>query len=396
MYRQMTQWRSLLDDYRSSPREHKLNRAVTISMSDETVGTGYMFFIIRWLPGARQPLTLGRPSTAARRGETRTSTSFRLFCPMVTIASQLPEPFNGAVRALLPDTRVVGIARGVPDALPEGASILVAAPIIVRGARAPAQPPAGWPFGLRWVQLGSSGIDFYPRWFFDGPPVTTARGTASQAIAEFVLAAILAHAKRLPEVWIHDAMDWQAFPLATVQGSTVGIFGFGSIGEALAQKALALGANVVAVRRRMSTPSSVPGVNFVSDIGELVQQSDHLVLAAPATESTRHIVNRALLKRAKPGLHIINVARGSLIDDDALLEALDQGLIGQASLDVTEPEPLPAGHWFYSHPRVRLSPHTSAIGSHNTDELAHKFVRNFEALRTGAPLEDVVDVQRGY
>jgi phosphoglycerate dehydrogenase-like enzyme len=140
----------------------------------------------------------------------------------------------------------------------------------------------------------------------------------------------------------------------------------------------------------------VPGVSFVSDIGELVQQSDHLVLAAPATESTRHIVNRALLKRAKPGLHIINVARGSLIDDDALLEALDQGLIGQASLDVTEPEPLPASHRFYSHPRVRLSPHTSAIGSHNTDELAHKFVRNFEALRTGATLEDVVDVQRGY
>ena len=315
---------------------------------------------------------------------------------MVTIASQLPEPFNDAVRALLPDTHVIGIPRGVPAELPRDASILVAAPIIVRGARAPAQPPAGWPFGLRWVQLGSSGIDFYPRWFFDGPPVTTARGTASQAIAEFVLATILAHAKRLPDIWIHDAQQWRMTPLATVQGSTVGIFGFGSIGEAVAQKALALGAHVVAVRRRISTESPVPGVSFVADIAALVQQSDHLVLAAPATESTRHIVDRALLRRAKPGLHLINVARGSLIDDEALLEALDEGLIDQASLDVTEPEPLPAGHRFYSHPRVRLSPHTSAIGSQNTVELARKFARNFEALMAGTALEDRVDLQRGY
>jgi phosphoglycerate dehydrogenase-like enzyme len=146
----------------------------------------------------------------------------------------------------------------------------------------------------------------------------------------------------------------------------------------------------------VSTEQAVPGVTFVPDIEELVQQSDHLVLAAPATESTRHIVNRALLKRARPGLHIINVARGSLIDDEALLEALDDGLIGQASLDVTEPEPLPAGHRFYSHPRVRLSPHTSAISSHNTAELARKFTRNFEAFMAGAALEDLVDIHRGY
>ena len=315
---------------------------------------------------------------------------------MVTIASQLPEPFNDAVRALLPDTQVIGIPRGVPAGLPDDASILVAAPIIVRGATAPEHAPEGWPFGLRWVQLGSSGIDFYPRWFFDGPPVTTARGTASQAIAEFVLASIFAHAKRLQDIWIHDAQQWQMSPLATVAGSTVGILGFGSIGEAVAQKALALGAQVLAVRRRTADQAAVPGVTFVANIGELLQQSDHLVLAAPATESTRHIVNRASLQVAKPGLHLINIARGSLIDDAALLEALDDGVIGGASLDVTEPEPLPAGHRFYTHPRVRLSPHTSAIGPHNTVELAHKLVRNFRAFSAGTALEDRVDIRLGY
>ncbi|MBN3765786.1 dihydrofolate reductase [Burkholderia sp. Ac-20365] len=315
---------------------------------------------------------------------------------MITIASQLPEPFNDAVRALLPATQLIGIPRGVPTGLPDDASILVAAPIIVRGATAPEHAPAGWPFGLRWVQLGSSGIDFYPRWFFDGPPVTTARGTASQAIAEFVLAAIFSHAKRLPDIWIHDAQQWQMSPLATVADSTVGIFGFGSIGAAVAQKAAALGARVLAVRRRTVNQTPAPGVTFVADIGELLQQSDHLVLAAPATGSTRHIINGASLKLAKQGLHLINIARGSLIDDEALLEALDDGVIGGASLDVTEPEPLPAGHRFYTHPLIRLSPHTSAIGPHNTEELARKFARNFKAFSAGTALEDLVDVRQGY
>jgi phosphoglycerate dehydrogenase-like enzyme len=315
---------------------------------------------------------------------------------MVTIASQLAEPFNDAVRALLPDAQVVGIPRGVPAELPDETSILVAAPIIIRGAQAPEHAPAGWPFNLRWVQLGSSGIDFYPRWFFDGPPVATARGTSSIAIAEFALAAIFAHAKRLPDIWINNAQQWALTPLATVQDSTIGIFGFGSIGQALAQKSLALGAKVIAVRRQSSTAPDLPGVRLVGDIGELVREADHLVLAAPATAATRHIVSRELLAQAKPGLHVINIARGSLIDNEALLEALADGLIGGASLDVTEPEPLPSGHAFYTHPRIRLSPHTSAIGPHNAVELARKFVRNFSAFNQGTQLEDLVDIHRGY
>jgi len=315
---------------------------------------------------------------------------------MVTIASQLAEPFNDAVRTLLPDVRVLGIPRGVPAELPEEASVLIAAPIIIRGAKAPEHAPAGWPFGLQWVQLGSSGIDFYPRWFFDGLPVTTARGTASAAIAEFAVAAIFAHAKRLPDIWIHDAKQWALTPLATVQGSTVAVFGFGSIGQAVAQKALALGARVVTVRRKSSAAAEFPGVTFVDDINALVREADHLVLAAPATDATRHIVNRELLAEAKPGLHVINIARGSLIDNDALLDALADGRLGGAPLDVTEPEPLPAGHPFYQHPRIRLSPHTSAIGPHNTAELARKFVRNFSAFTQGTALEDLVDLRRGY
>jgi phosphoglycerate dehydrogenase-like enzyme len=316
---------------------------------------------------------------------------------MVTIASQLGESFNDEVRALLPGIRVLSVPRGTPAELPDTTSILVAAPIIVRGAQAPERPPPGWPFGLQWVQLGSSGIDFYPRWFFDGPPVTTARGTSAATIAEFVLAAIFASAKRFPDIWIHGADQWGMTPLATVEGSTVGIFGFGAIGQAVAQKALALGAQVLAVRRQSQPASNGSGgVQFAGDIGELAERADHLVLAAPATPATRGIVDRALLARAKPGLHLINVARGSLIDDEALLDALADGRVGTASLDVTEPEPLPADHPFYTHPRIRLSPHTSAIGPRNTVELARKFARNFASFTSGKALEDVVDINQGY
>jgi phosphoglycerate dehydrogenase-like enzyme len=310
---------------------------------------------------------------------------------MVTIASQLAEPFNDAVRALLPDVRVVGIPRGVPAELPDEASILVAAPILIRGAQAPEHAPAGWPFGLRWVQLGSSGIDFYPRWFFEGIPVTTARGTSSTAIAEFALAAIFAHAKRLPDIWIHDAQQWALTPLATVQGSTVGIFGFGSIGQALAQKALALGAQVIAVRRQSSTAPGLPGVTLVADIGDLVRGADHLVLAAPATSATRHIVNRELLAQAKPGLHVINVARGSLIDNEALLEALGDGRIDAASLDVTEPEPLPASDPLWHTPGVIITPHISTFGSRATGRrLAEQYERNVDRFAKGEELEGTV------
>jgi phosphoglycerate dehydrogenase-like enzyme len=103
-----------------------------------------------------------------------------------------------------------------------------------------------------------------------------------------------------------------------------------------------------------------------------------------------------VLASAKPGLHLINIARGGLLDHGALLEALDSGRIGLASLDVTEPEPLPDGHPLYSHPRVRLSPHTSAISSNSRHEIADSFLANLERFLNGLTLENQANVQRGY
>jgi len=316
----------------------------------------------------------------------------------LVIASQLDEDFNEVIRQRLakthPEVRVISVPIGVPSDLPAEVSVLLARPINVRGYLAPDTPPPGWPYGLHWIQVVSSGIDFYPKWLFNGPPVSTSRGSAAENIAEFALAAIFAAAKRLPDIWVHDA-QWNFTALTPLKGTTLGILGFGAIGRSLATKAQALGINVLALRQSQ-TPFEVEGVESARDIHELFSRSDHLVLAAPLIDSTRHIVDSAVLGSAKPGLHLVNIARGGLLDHGALLEALDSGHIGLASLDVTEPEPLPDGHPLYTHPRVRLSPHTSAISSNSRHEIADSFLTNLERFLNGLPLENQADVQRGY
>lgn len=310
----------------------------------------------------------------------------------VIIASQLDEDFNQVIRERLktihPDAQVIGIPAGVPSDLPPQANILLARPINVRGYSAPDTPPPGWPYGTQWVHLVSSGIDFYPQWLFNGPPVTTSRGSAANNLAEFALAAIFAASKHLPDIWVKDS-QWNFTPLRPLKGTTLGILGFGAIGESLAQKALALGINVVALRQSQAPFSA--GVEAAKDIHDLFARADHLVVAAPLTESTRNIINRDVLGSAKPGLHLINIARGGLLDQEALLEALDNGQVGLASLDVTEPEPLPDGHPLYTHPRVRLSPHTSAISTNSRHEIADTFLANLERYVGGQTLANLAN-----
>ncbi|MDF0732131.1 D-isomer specific 2-hydroxyacid dehydrogenase family protein [Pseudomonas entomophila] len=309
------------------------------------------------------------------------------------IASQLDAKANQFLRERLPDHQVLDIPYGQLT-LEAPADVFIVRPINVRGQRVDTPPP-GWPGSLRWVQLVSSGIDFYPDWVFQGPPVTSGKGANAEHVAEFALALVFAAAKQLPGLWVKDA-EWRLTPLAPVQGRTLGILGFGNIGQALARKAIALGMRVIALNRPGQPIAEVPGVTRVEDLHPLFAGSDHLVLAAPLTPATRQLIDRQVLASARPGLHLINIARGGLLDQDALLEALDRGLVGRASLDVTEPEPLPADHPLYRHPRVFLSPHTSAISEDGYPLLLERILDNFTRYREGQPLRHLVDPQRGY
>ncbi|MDP3747675.1 MAG: NAD(P)-dependent oxidoreductase [Phenylobacterium sp.] len=312
----------------------------------------------------------------------------------IRVASQLNGALNQAF-ADLPGVEILPVPQHPPLRLPDGVEVLIASPTGAAGAGLPAAPPPGWPFDARWVQLVSVGIDAYPAWLFRGPVVTAARGASAVALAEFAIATIFAAAKRLPDIWIRAAADWAPSPLGMVQGQTLGLVGFGALGEALAPRAQALGMKVLATRRS-AAPIGTPGVERLDDLGQIFEQSDHVVLAAPATPQTFRLVDREVLRRAKPGLHLVNLARGSLIDDEALLEALDEGRVALASLDVALPEPLPADHRFYLHPRVRLSPHTSVHTPDTLSNLLAHFAENLDRFRANAPLIGVVDPARGY
>jgi phosphoglycerate dehydrogenase-like enzyme len=207
---------------------------------------------------------------------------------------------------------------------------------------------------------------------------------------------MLAAEKRLPETWVHEPpARWDGVKLGGLRGKTLALVGLGGIGQEVARLALAFGMRVRALRRT-GGPSPLPDVRVAATLRELVSDADHLVIAAPATTETRHLVGREAFAHVKPGVHIVNVARGALVDQDALRDALESGRVGLASLDVMEPEPLPAGHWLYTHPRVRLSPHTSWSAPGAFDLLLEPFLENLRLDLAGQPLAHLVDVELGY
>jgi phosphoglycerate dehydrogenase-like enzyme len=252
--------------------------------------------------------------------------------------------------------------------------------------------------GVRWIQVSGTGVDKVPRSVYDGRIVTCARGASAEPISEWVMAAVLAWAKRMPETALHEPPRHWNFPwprLDAVAGATIAIVGLGGIGSAIARRALAFDMHVRALRRT-NAPSPMAGIEIARDASALVDGADHLVLAAPATAKTRHFVNAALLERVKPGVHLVNIARGSLVDQDALRVALDDDRVAMATLDTVDPEPLPEGHWMYTHPKIRLFAHISWYNPFLQGAAIDIFIDNLGRFARGEELREVVDPDEGY
>ena len=248
----------------------------------------------------------------------------------------------------------------------------------------------------RWIHLLSTGIEWFPLEVVGDRMLTCSRGANAPAIAEFVMATMLAFVKHLPEVWITERpARWNIADLQSLEGATVGLVGIGAIGFEVARRAQAFDMRVLAYRRS-SLPAPHPDIEVVPTLTELLGQSDHVVIAAPATADTRHLIDATALAAIKPGAHFVNIARGSIVDQDALLDALDDGRIAMASLDVVTPEPLPAGHRLYSHPRVRLSAHVSWSAPDSGRRTIELFGANVHRYRNGEHLSGVVDLAAGY
>ena len=301
---------------------------------------------------------------------------------------QFPD-LAGAVAAVAPDVEFVAVPRSGPIPAEIAGDALLAAhtsPAILELSRR----------GVQWVHCYGTGVDGVPPGVFEGRIVTCSRGASAIPIAEFVMGAILAMEKRIPDVWLTAPPEAWFAPnnMGEINTKTIGLVGLGGIGTAIATRALAFGMQVVATRRS-ANPSPVPGIDVVP-LDDVLARADHLVLAAPATAATRHILDAGTLAKVKRGVHVVNVARGSLVDDDALLAALDDGRVAMASLDTVEPEPLPAGHPYYAHPKVRVSPHVSWGSERNTERIVDLFLDNLRRWVAGEPLEGVVDPVEGY
>jgi phosphoglycerate dehydrogenase-like enzyme len=315
--------------------------------------------------------------------------------PPPVIVNQAGQTLGDRLAAHWSAPRVVAHPKAAPPfAVPPEADVLVTQAHLWVGHAA---APPGWPFGLRFIQVLTTGVDLLPAWVLDGPVVACGRGVPAAPVAEFVLMAILAHEKSYDSIRVRAAPEWKpqwhARPLGTLAGKVLGLAGYGALGRAIALRAEPFGMRILALRRGGEVG---PPAERALDLASLVAEADHLVLVLPLTAETRHILDARALSRAKPTLHVVNVARGALVDDTALLAALDEGRIAAASLDVTEPEPLPPEHRFYAHPKVRLTPHISWSDTGSTERLFANVLANLDRYARGLPVADVVDPARGY
>jgi phosphoglycerate dehydrogenase-like enzyme len=250
---------------------------------------------------------------------------------------------------------------------------------------------------VRWVHTIGTGVDRFPLGSLrPGQLLTCSRGASAVPISEWVLAVMLAFEKQLPEVWQRTTpTNWYRADLGGLYGRRLAILGMGSIGTEVARRAGAFGMEVRALRR---TPRTVELDDVVSvrDARSAVEGAHHVVVAAPLTDETRNLVDAELLAAMWPGVHLVNIARGGLVDQDALRDALDREHVARASLDVADPEPLPEGHWLYDHPRVRLSPHISWSMPESNDLLYETFRTNLGRWLRHEPLDGIVDLDAGY
>lgn len=255
---------------------------------------------------------------------------------------------------------------------------------------------------LDWVQSTSSGIgSFVERTGLRDTKLTltTAAGIHGQPLAEFVLWATLAVSKRylLARAQQRDA-HWQRFYSSELAGSQMLVVGVGGIGRRVAEVMRANGVTVIGSKRTPARPTDL-GVDkcvAFADIDMVLPQMDHVVLACPLTPETERMINRDRLARFKPGASLINIGRGQLVDHDALLTALDQGTLGAAVLDVTDPEPLPTDHPLWNHEKTIIFPHSASTSVKENERLVDLFLDNLGRYVEGKELRNVYCRDRGY
>jgi phosphoglycerate dehydrogenase-like enzyme len=259
-----------------------------------------------------------------------------------------------------------------------------------------------WPTAraLRWMHVAGVGVDWslFPELIESDIPVTNCRGVFDVTMPEYALALMLALAKDLRGTLESQAAhDWRHRPLDSLAGRTAVVVGAGSIGLATARllRRVGMRATSVARRARDGAPGEPP-IRSVAELPEVLPGTDWLVLVAPLTPDTRGLIGQAQLALLAPSARLVNIGRGSVVDEGALLAALREGRLAGAALDVFEREPLPADHPFWSMPGVIVSPHIGGDVPGWEAWFTEAFLENLRRYRDGRPLLNVVDKRLGY
>ncbi|MEU0192811.1 D-2-hydroxyacid dehydrogenase [Streptomyces afghaniensis] len=253
----------------------------------------------------------------------------------------------------------------------------------------------------RWVHAASAGVDsfLFPALVDDpGVVLTNARGVYDEPTAEYVLGLILALAKDFPGMWEHQRRrEWRPRLSDGITGRTVLVWGTGPIGRAIARLLGAVGMRVCGAGRTARTDDPDFGtVHGSATLTSALGEADYVVLAAPLTKGTRGMVDASVLAAMKPGARLINVGRGGLVDEEALIDHLAAGRLAGAALDVFGQEPLPARSPLWDMPGVMISPHTAGETTSEREALVEVFLDNLTRHIEGRPLRNVVDKRRGY
>jgi D-2-hydroxyacid dehydrogenase (NADP+) len=341
-------------------------------------------------------MSFAHPTTRTTAAETKL-----VICVWHPFTEWRPKPLLAeAIRACYPEMRVLHLSGydTLPRELPDthifvGYSLRAEQ---LKHARA-----------LQWIHSTAAGVSqlMYPELRQSGVVVTNASGIFSVPMAEHTMGLLLALARNFPDsARYQDQTKWSVQDLwdkpqhlTEINGSLLLIVGYGSIGRELARRAKAFSMRVWGVTRSGQGDTTLAEKIFpTTELDEALPHADYVVIAAPETPETRHLIGAQQIGRMKRTARLINVARGSLLDEAALLNALHNGALGGAALDVTNPEPLPSDSLLWRAPNLFITPHTSAISERLWQRETELFLKLLDEWFSGKELSNRVNFSRGY
>ena len=249
---------------------------------------------------------------------------------------------------------------------------------------------------LEWLHITLAGVDFLApvKAHLSGVTLTNARGIIADHIANYVIGAVVMMQWNFPELLRNQSNKiWRRWATKPLAGQVVGIIGLGAIGQEIAKRAVALGLTAIGVR---ASGNPIPGVAKVfrpEQIEECLRAADFVILALPSTASTAKLMGDREFKAMKRGAHFINIARGAVVDESALISALQHKLIGGACLDVFAEEPLPDSSPLWAFPNVIITPHSSGVTTDFDERNAVLIADNLRRYLHGQSLTNIVDLE---